>query len=73
MVDSLHGDECCIFSISLLIQTHHLLSVVCLRWVQGIQFLAVSAQLFDGSSTECVAGSHKNTQIVFNQPETDLQ
>lgn len=63
----------CKLTISLLIQLHHLLTTMFIWRVKSIQMTCVCTQLFHSPSPKCVTCCDKYTQVVFNEPETDLE
>ena len=73
MIDSFHGNPCCILAVAFLVQLHHGVPIMLLSWVQGIEFAGVSSQLLYGTGTECITRCDQHTESVLHQPEAHLE
>jgi len=60
-------------TVSFFIELDHLLSVVAVGRVEGVEVAHVRSQLLDGAGSERVARGDQHSEVVLDQPEADLQ
>lgn len=53
-------------------ELHHVLAVVPLWGVQGVEVVHVGAQLLHSTCSEGVTGRNEHSEVVLHQPECDL-
>uniref|UniRef100_T1JHN1 Uncharacterized protein n=1 Tax=Strigamia maritima TaxID=126957 RepID=T1JHN1_STRMM len=70
--EGFHSNSRRILPITLLIQLHHSFPSMILRRMKRSQMSSVSTKLLHRTSTKSIASCDQNSQIILNQPKSDL-
>lgn len=73
LVNGCHGNPCGVLVVSLFVQVDHWSATVGLGWVESVQLLFVSPQLFYRARTESITRCDHHTKVVLDQPIAHLE